>query len=38
MKMKKVIIFDVDGVITDSGQNKEDIIQAILQKHGLFLL
>jgi len=34
--MKKVIIFDVDGVITDSGQNKEDIIQAILQKHGLF--
>ena len=36
MKMKKVIIFDVDGVITDSGQNKEDIIQAILQKHGLF--
>lgn len=36
--MKKIIVFDVDGVITDSGQNKEDIIQKILEKHGLFHL
>jgi phosphoglycolate phosphatase-like HAD superfamily hydrolase len=36
--MKKTIVFDVDGVITDSGQNKEDIIQNILEKHGLFNL
>lgn len=33
---KKIIIFDVDGVITDSWQNKEVIIQGILEKHGLF--
>lgn len=36
--MKKTIIFDVDGVITDSGQNKEDIIQNILEKYELFQL
>jgi phosphoglycolate phosphatase-like HAD superfamily hydrolase len=36
--MKKVIIFDVDWVITDSGQNKEDIIQSILERHNLFNL
>ncbi len=34
--MKKIIIFDVDGVITDSGQNKEDIIQEILEENNLF--
>jgi len=34
--MKKVIIFDVDGVITDSGQNKEAIIQDILEENNLF--
>ncbi len=36
--MKKIIVFDVDGVITDSGQNKEDIIQGILEKYELFQL
>lgn len=35
---KKTIIFDVDGVITGSGQNKEGIIQSILERHGLFRL
>jgi len=34
--MKKVIIFDVDGVITDSGDNKEAIIQKILEDNNLF--
>lgn len=33
---KKTIIFDVDGVITASGQDKEDIIQRILERYGLF--
>jgi len=36
--MKKTIVFDVDGVITDSGQNKENIIKDILVKHKLFEL
>lgn len=35
---KKIIIFDVDGVITDSWQNKEGIIQGILEKYNLFQL
>jgi len=34
--MKKIIIFDVDGVITDSGDNKEAIIQKILEDNNLF--
>jgi len=34
--MLRAIIFDVDGVITNSGQNKEDIIQQILTRHNLF--
>jgi len=34
--MKKIIIFDVDGVITDSWQNKETIIKRILERYGLF--
>jgi beta-phosphoglucomutase-like phosphatase (HAD superfamily) len=36
--MNKIIVFDVDGVITDSGQNKEDIIQSILEDYNLFQL
>ncbi len=36
--MKKIIVFDVDGVITDSGAWKEAIIQKILEKYGLFQL
>jgi HAD superfamily hydrolase (TIGR01509 family) len=36
--MKKVIIFDVDGVITTSGVSKEGIIMWILEKHNLFWL
>ena len=35
---KKIIIFDVDGVITDSWASKELIIQKILEKHNLFQL
>jgi len=34
--MKKIIIFDVDGVITQSGASKEWIIMEILKTHGLF--
>ena len=34
--MKKIIVFDVDWVITDSGAWKEAIIQRILEEHGLF--
>ena len=36
--MKKVIIFDVHGVITQSGASKEWIILQILQDHNLFSL
>lgn len=36
--MKKIIIFDVDGVITQSGASKEWIILEILKKHNLFSL
>jgi len=36
--MKKVIIFDVDGVITESGNSKEGIILQILQDYGLYQL
>lgn len=34
--MKKVIIFDVDGVITQSGVSKEWIILQILKNHALY--
>lgn len=34
--MKKVIIFDVDGVITQSGASKEGVIIDILKSHGLY--
>jgi FMN phosphatase YigB (HAD superfamily) len=36
--VKKIIIFDVDGVITNSWASKEAIIQKILEKHDLFHL
>ena len=36
--MKKIIVFDVDWVITDSWVSKEDIIKNILIKHDLFQL
>lgn len=36
--MKKIIVFDVDGVITDSGNAKDRIIEEVLQRHGLLHL
>ena len=36
--MKKIIIFDVDGVITDSGTRKDEIIEEVLEKHWLLKL
>ncbi len=36
--MKKAIIFDVDGVITQSGISKEGIILNILKNHNLYNL
>lgn len=35
---KKAIVFDVDGVITDSGTRKDEIIEEVLDSHGLLHL
>lgn len=36
--MKKIIVFDVDGVITDSGNEKDKIIEEVLERHWLLHL
>jgi beta-phosphoglucomutase-like phosphatase (HAD superfamily) len=35
---KKAIVFDVDGVITYSGSQKDTIIEHVLDAHGLLCL